>query len=112
MKHSQILLFIMIALLFSYCEKREEKSFQFQAIVGNKGIDCGDTYLIDLTNISGDSTIKNGVYYAFNLPENMKIQGIEILFNCRVPKYDEIRACSMMGPTYPHIWISDVQLIE
>lgn len=112
MKHAQIFIILLSFFLFTNCDKDEEKSFQFQAIVLTKGLDCGDTFLIDVTNISGDPTIENGVYYAFDLSDDMKINGIKIQFNSRVPEIDEIRGCSMMGPTYPHIWFSDVRLIE
>ena len=106
---ARILLFIVLITLCLSCENNESDVFKFEAEVIGKGIDCGDTFLIDLKNISGDLEIEDGTYYAYPLPETLKAEGIEIELNCRLPNSDEARACTMLGPSFPHIWVLEVK---
>ena len=79
------------------------------AKVLGKGLDCGNSFLIQFDeNVVGlPSPYK--VYYEINLPEKYKIDNERISVKFRVPDNDEIMVCTMMGPTYPQIYIVDVR---
>ena len=114
MKHSYYILALLLFLLLLGCDNGElepEKNvtFQFEGTVIGQGLDCGAVYLVDLINISGNAEITDGRYYADNLPSEHKIKGLEIELNCRLPNTNEMYPCTTMGPTYPHIYILEVQ---
>ena len=78
----------------------------FKVTVLGKGLDCGNAFVIRFDEeVAGlpDSPVKNH-YYADNLPEEHKIEGKNIEIRFRLPKEDEMYACTMMGPTYPYIY--------
>jgi len=79
----------------------------FNAKVLYKGIDCGDTFLIQFNNnaINVPENFTDNIFYAINLPQQYKIEGLEININFRKPYDNEIMACSMMGITYPQIFV-------
>ena len=103
---------IVIGFASTGCEKENIPEFQFEATVLHKGMDCGETYLISLNNLSGDSTIINGVYYAENLPSDMLAVGLEIYLNCRYPIENELSLCTTYGPGYPHIFVINAKISE
>jgi hypothetical protein len=110
MKLTHIIISFVLLALFSGCEKSSsETDFQFNATVVGKGMDCGDSYLIDIINVSGNGEISDGRYYADNLSPDYKVAELEIDLNCRLPSDDEIYACTTMGPAYPHIIVLEVQ---
>jgi len=94
------------------CEKEDIPEHQFEATVLYQGMDCGGTYLISLNNLSGDSTLVNGVYYAENLSSDLRIDGLEIYLNCRYPKENELSLCTTFGPGYPHIFVINAKIAE
>lgn len=109
MKRLSILTFV---IFFISCEKDDDKvapeGFQFEATVINKGMDCGETFIISLKSIETNSNIEDGTYYADKLNSDFKVTGLKIYLNCREPNNkDEIYACTMMGPTYPHVTVID-----
>lgn len=93
-------------------ETDEIDSFQFEAKVISKGLDCGETFIISLQSRDEDSNIEDGTYYADNLDSDFKVSGLKILLNCREPNNDELYACTMMGPTYPHVIVIDCKIID
>jgi len=104
--------FYVILTLFSAtlssCEKdidntELKKSYQYEAIVKGKGLDCGDTYLVEMKKLTGEATIAEGIYYADNLPPNLKVAGLKIKLNSRNPTSEELYACTTMGPGYSHV---------
>lgn len=101
---------LIMGVLFASCEKDEDKvaseNFKFEATVLNRGSDCGEIFIISLKNIETGSDIDDGIYYADNLDSEYKVQGLKIYLNCREPKDDEIYACTHMGPTYPHVFVT------
>ena len=94
------------------CEKETEIDYQFKATVLGQGMDCGDTYLILLTNLSGDSTIINSTYYADNLSQDLKIDGLEIFLNCRYLKNNEMSVCTTYGIGFPHVFVIESEKAE
>ena len=100
------LLIILFIILFS-CEKdnnsNEKEDFQFEATVLNQGLDCGETFLIELKKNSSNSELSDGTYYADGLPEEFKQSGLKIYLNCRESANDEIYVCTTLGPGLPHI---------
>jgi len=90
----------------------EIEGYQFEATVKGKGLDCGDTYLIDLKKLNGESGIANGTYYADNLPPDLKVAGLKIRLNARKPTDDELYACTTMGPGYSHLIVTDSKKAE
>ncbi|MFW5700669.1 MAG: hypothetical protein ACOCWM_03180 [Cyclobacteriaceae bacterium] len=109
-----IFLIIMISILgLTSCEKDNESNdsnkFLFKATVIGKGLDCGETFVISLTNIGSNSDIEDGMYYADQLDSEFKVSGLEIYLNCREPNDSEIYACTMMGPTYSHVIVTGVK---
>jgi len=81
----------------------------FDATVLGKGMDCGNSFLIQFdAGVTGlPSPFK--IYYEINLPEKYKINNERISVKLRVPNNDENMVCTMMGPTYPQINIIEVK---
>ncbi|PKP34796.1 MAG: hypothetical protein CVU00_05190 [Bacteroidetes bacterium HGW-Bacteroidetes-17] len=110
MKQIAFLLILFSTSLIISCEKQDDakgNDFQFEATVRNKRLDCGETIIIELKNISGNSEIADGIYYADNLDSEFKEPGLKIELNCREHNNDEVYACTTMGPTYPHVIVID-----
>jgi hypothetical protein len=99
------------------CEKDKDEDqissdFKFKATVLSMGLDCGDTFTISLENLDSDSDIEDGIYYADNLPAEYKEEGVLIYLNCREPNEEEVYACTTLGPSYPHIIVTNSLLVE
>lgn len=97
------------------CEKEELDYVEFRVIVYGKGIDCGDLFLLDfLDNIDVlyQITVQEGwqTCYAYNLKEEFKVQGKELLVKIRKPTKDELFACTCLGLGYP--WVTIVSAKE
>lgn len=101
------------SLLFFYlisasCDKADiEINFKYEATVLGKGIDCGNTFVIELKNID-ETDIADGIYYADNLNEDFKIDGFKILLNCRSPQNEELYPCTTLGFGYSHVFVTEV----
>jgi hypothetical protein len=92
---------------------------QYKVKVLGRGIDCGDTYLVEFlcckpeiaeyigstNSVSGSS----GIYYANNLPQQCKREGIVIDIKFRKTNPDEIQVCTTLGPGYNHIFIVEAE---
>ena len=109
---------ILIILLFitTSCEKENDNNtpeeFQYEATVINKGLDCGETFLISIKGLYNNSELEDGTYYADQLDSDFKVPGLKIYLNCREPDENEIYACTHMGPTYPHVIVTDCKIKE
>ena len=90
-------------------EPKKSNNYQFEGTVLGKGLDNGETYLIALTNLGYGSEIKDGTYYADNLSDEMKVSGLKIRMNCRLPGIDEIQACAILGPAFDHVVVTDCE---
>jgi hypothetical protein len=105
MRSLSVVLLFLSGLVLTTCEK-DRTEYDFEAIVLYRGLDCGDTWVIGLTNLNGDPEISESNYYADNLPEEFKIEGLEIKLDCRLPENDEYYACTTLGPAFPHIVVT------
>ena len=112
MKKTIFGLLLVIGVASFSCEKEKEIDYHFKATVLYRGMDCGDTYLILLTNLSGDSTIISTTYYADNLSQGLKIDGVEIFLNCRYPVNNEMSVCTTYGIGFPHVFIIEAEKID
>jgi hypothetical protein len=87
----------------------EKKDEYGNATVLGRGLDCGDIFLIrfdaDVQDLPFSIMLTSNTYYAINLPEEYKIEGIRVSVQFRLPKDDEFIACTAMGPAYPAVFI-------
>lgn len=81
----------------------------FNARVLGKGMDCGNTYLIQFnSDVQGlPPNDFDNVFYAINLPQNLQIDNLQINVNFRIPNNNEKIACTTMGISYPQIIIEN-----
>lgn len=110
MKKTTLILFLFTILLYS-CDDSDKNERVYNATVLGKGMDCGETYLIefddDVSELPENSF--DNVYYAINLPEEYKIEGKEIYVEFRQPENDETMDCTFLGPTFPQIYITKIE---
>lgn len=114
MKLNNIIVFCLIMLIYS-CEKKDvREDYPIKAIVLTQNIDCHE-YEIKILNdlekvisLFGKSVI-DSIYIAGNLPDNLKVKGLEIVFNIDKPSESIVTSCSMMGPSLNWIWISNAK---
>jgi len=112
MKHNAIKLFLFIVLcstVFAFSACRKLSHYKYTGTVISKGTDCGETYIIKV-----DQKIKNvdnkwDIFYADQLPDKYKNDGVEIKFNCRKPLDSELYPCTCLGIGYNHIIITEIE---
>jgi len=116
MKRFAILSILISVLCIISCEKENDNNiseeFQYEATVVNKGMDCGETFVISLKKIADNAEFEDGTYYADQLDSEFKVPDLKIYLNCREPNDNETYACTMMGPTYPHLIVTDCKRQE
>ncbi|MDO5656682.1 MAG: hypothetical protein Q4G27_11155 [Flavobacteriaceae bacterium] len=106
------LIYFIIFSIFFACnndDNADSTTVEYNARVLGRGMDCGDAFLIQLDarheipeNPFGD------IFYEINLPNEYKVEGLEISVSFREPTVDEIPVCTHMGPGYPHLFITEV----
>ena len=107
-----ILLFIPLAI--ASCDKSEDPVFPYEAKVLGVNSDCGIYAIQFLSNLEeieakfGNTPVK-GIYIGKNLPEEFQEENLLIQLNCRVPAPNELGICTMMGPTYTWVFITDAK---
>lgn len=101
-----------LMLFLCNCKKDNNSSsdFPFKAIVLGSNRDCS-LYEIKILNgldkvkmIIGLSTI-DSIYIAANLPDSLKVQGLNIQLDLRKPNNDELGACTTLGPSFTWIYV-------
>ena len=106
MKTTTLVLLLVLCLFTLSCEKEEQMSFDFDAIVMNE-LDCGSTFLIEIQNDSDEIMVVTGredkIYYADGLSDELKREDLQIQLNIRNPNSDEGMVCHPLGFAYPHI---------
>ena len=104
------LIYIIMSLLAISCCKNEIEDKWYNATVIGKGLDCGNTFLIqfneDVTGLPDNTS--NKTFYAINLPEEYKVSGKKIIVEFREPNTSEMIVCTTMGIGYPQIYITKV----
>lgn len=107
-----ILTFISFFMLLSCSNSDDENTNDLinNAKVLRVGMDCGNTYLIkfnnDYSNIPQNTT--ENTFYAINLPEQYKVENLEIFINFRLPNENEIMNCTTEDIAYPQIYVVSV----
>jgi hypothetical protein len=105
MKIIQVLITLTIGLTVISCERHNTNpTYPFEAVVLGPNMDCGlfqikFTYNVEEVIKIVGSSLQN-VYIAENLPDELKVEGINIVLDIRKPKYPELGACTAMGPSY------------
>lgn len=103
---------MLISLIFTGCSKDKSDDVFYEAIVLQKGLDCGESYLIKFD----DGIMKNSLsseedltYYEINLPQEYKVEGKRIKVQFREAAADELMMCTTMGFSYPQIFITKIE---
>jgi len=113
MKTILIISILLVLALMPRCEKCADcEGLEYEAEVIGCGLDCGNLYLISIDSRRQNADFVPGIYYANNLPEAYKQNGLKIQVNCRQPKNDELPACTMLGISYPHVYVISAQKAE
>jgi hypothetical protein len=87
----------------------DSTDIDFNATVLEKGLDCGNSFLIQFDEGVTGLPSSYRLYYEINLPENYKIKNERVSIKFRTPQNDEIMVCTAMGPAYPQIYIVEVK---
>lgn len=99
--------------IFISCHKEDSSSnaLPFQAEVVGRNPDCGvfairfSSQITEVETISGEVST-SGIYIAGNLPKELQQEGIKIKLNIRKINASETGACTMMGITYPWVYVT------
>lgn len=105
------LTFISFFMLLSCSNNDDANNMINNAKVLRVGMDCGNTYLIQFFDSYSDvpqNTTQN-IFYAINLPEQYKVENLEIYINFRQPNENEIMSCTSEDISYPQIYIENVE---
>ena len=81
----------------------------YNAIVVRKGLDCGNSFLIQFDHDAIGLPSQDKVYYEINLPEKYKINNERVSVKFRVPTNEELMVCTTMGYAFPQLYIVDVR---
>ena len=86
-------------------------SSPYNAIVLAKGQDCGNSFLIQFNEDVDDIAENNheNISYEINLPEDYKIENLQVMVQFREPTNSELMSCSFMGISYPQIYTVSVE---
>ncbi len=114
-KQYLILSLVLVGLVFNSChEDNIPVVYPYEAEVIRINIDCG-FYEIRITKglesvklILGEIVIGD-VFIAKNLPDEFKVNGLQIKLDLRKPKSNELGVCRHMEPGYPWIFVTKAQ---
>lgn len=107
------LLMMLLATTFTFiaCNNDDTTNVNtVNATILYKGADCNDTFLIKFNNNTNNvptNTTEN-IFYAINLPNQYKINNLQVNVTFRLPYENEIMNCTTVGITYPQIYIINV----
>ena len=92
----------LFVILFSTCQK-EDLDYPYEAKVIGRNIDC-HIYAIkfykDLEVVESILGYSDSIYIAYNLPEELQVNELEILLDFRKTRDDELGVCTCFGPSY------------
>lgn len=108
-------LILSLVLFFSLsCNNSDEDAPQnitnFNAKVLYKGGGCGNNYVIQFNSnaINVPSNTTNNIFYEINLPNQYRVNNLDINVTFRQPNNNEIMSCTTQGIAYPQIYIESV----
>ena len=112
-----LLLFFFLC-IFS-CDKNEDEENIFFVEVLGKGMDCGDTFIVQFKEEDKSKVRKYHentnsfypVYYANNLIEDHKVAGLKLRITLEVCDAIEFPLCTAWGPGYGHVCIKTSELV-
>jgi hypothetical protein len=73
-------------------------------IVGKIGGDCGNSRLLHFKNVMGTEDMSSTVY-EINLPDSLKVEGLNLYIEYRSPYDNELKKCTTEGPGYDQLFI-------
>ena len=120
MKNILLIIVLTISIIFFSCKKENSTQvqtpiYQFEAVSKGVGEDC-KTNLIQFTNnfalLDSITGFNGDIFYALNLPDNMKPVGTTIKLNIRKPNSSELLNCTTMGPTWGQVYVLETELIQ
>ncbi len=109
-----LILSLVIFLTFSSCSNSDDTASQsitnFNAKVLYKGVDCGDNFIIQFNSnaINIPTNTTNNIFYEINLPNQYRVNNLDIYVTFRQPNNNEIMNCTTQGISYPQIYIESV----
>mgnify|MGYP000982531105 CR=1 FL=1 len=110
MKYFFLILIGIVFITFS-CKNNDNDDESFNATVLMEGIDCNDSFLIqfndDVTGLPENDFDKT--FYEINLPNEYKIENLDINVTFREPTNTELMVCTSLGTAYPQIYIIGVE---
>ncbi len=103
-----LLFSLVIIASFSACKEDEPETVDyFNGTVLQKGMDCGDAYLIQFE--AGQEGLPEnqweGIFYEINLDSTMRVEDLKVKVKFRDPIEAESMICTAMGPGYPQIYV-------
>jgi hypothetical protein len=118
---AKVLFLLTIALAITACERNSDQgkerinqNLPFEAIVLGINPDCGINEikfynkLDKVIELFGKSVI-DSVYIAGNLPDSLKVPGLNIVLDIGIESNSQFGACTMRGPTLNWVWITDAK---
>jgi hypothetical protein len=114
MRFKPFCLLLFISLVIASCDKSGDSIYPYEARVLGVNSDCGIysiQFLSQLEEIEakfGNTPVK-GIYIGKNLPEELQEENLIIQLNCRVPAQNELGPCSVIGPTYTWVYITEAR---
>jgi len=101
-----------MTILVISCNTEKEEGISYNATVLGKGLDCGETFLIQFNDNTDNLNSNNldNIFYAINLSNEYKIENLEIKVTYREPLIEEILSCTTLGPEYTQIFIIETEM--
>ena len=114
MRFTQFFILFFILLVTGSCDKSEDPVYPYEARVLGVNSDCGIYAIQFLSNLEEieakfGNTPFDGIYIGRNLPVELQEVNLIIRLNCRVPEPNELGACSLLGPSYTWVFITDAK---
>lgn len=108
MKIFKITVFTLFCLLLSGCEKDDKpEGFWVEAKVLKPNIGCDAWEIQDLNHIDSENDF--GIFNEIGLPDQYKVEGLELQLKIREAREDEVMICLAIGIPYPLRVITDVK---
>jgi len=102
MKTCLVLSCFLFGFILTTCQK-EKLDYPYEAKVIGRNIDC-HIYAIkfykDLEVVESILGYSNSIYIAYNLPEELQVNELEILLDFRKTRNNELGVCTCLGPSY------------
>ncbi len=111
---SKTLILSLVLFLSLSCNNSDDENTQnnttSNAKVLYKGGDCGNNFVIQFNNnaVNVPTNTTNNIFYEINLPNQYRVNNLDINVTFRQPNNNEIMSCTTQGISYPQIYIESV----